>query len=64
LLGADTFPDVSTALSTISVGPSARQYVTVAPYPITPSSNLRGKCAQLGQRTFLGGVQVLLGAAL
>jgi hypothetical protein len=36
LLGADTFPDVSTALSAISVGPSARQYVIVAPYPITP----------------------------
>ena len=38
LLGADTLPDVSTALRTIWVGPAARQYVIVDPYPITPSS--------------------------
>jgi hypothetical protein len=38
LLGADTLPDVSTALRTIWVGPATRQYVIVDPYPITPSS--------------------------
>jgi hypothetical protein len=39
LLGADTFPEVSTALTTIVfVAPSARQYVIVESRPITQLS--------------------------
>jgi hypothetical protein len=34
LLGADTFPDVSTAFTTIVVGPVPGQYVIVSPIPI------------------------------
>src|SRR5512133_156918 len=38
LLGADSLPDVSTAVRTTSVGPGSRQYVIVLPPPIRPSS--------------------------
>jgi hypothetical protein len=40
LIGADALPDESTALRTISVGLTARQYVIVEPYPRTPSTFL------------------------
>src|SRR5918994_3285213 len=38
LLGADSLPEVSTAVRVTSVGPGSRQYVIVLPPPIRPSS--------------------------
>jgi hypothetical protein len=40
LLGPETFPDVSTARTTISAGPvTVRQYAIVLPPPMEPSSS-------------------------